>query len=176
MYGTWPIKYSKFVTKIPIFTYSTLVHLDSTLNHSKSCREHFSLLSVQFWGQTDIICRSWKNNSKMMIFTDKIRHRPFESYKNDLYHPIGLKICQHTQIEIGHFLTCPIFNDNPLLNSKHFCTVLLPSIQNIDLGHFRFAPSQNATATISKTILILIGKKTWLSLGSPTHPTFTVSA
>ena len=41
-------KYSKCVTKIPIFTYSTLVHLDSTSNHSKSCRELFSLHSVQF--------------------------------------------------------------------------------------------------------------------------------
>ena len=48
-------KYSKFVTKIPIFTYRTLVHLDSTLNHSKSCRGLFFVHSVQFWDQTDII-------------------------------------------------------------------------------------------------------------------------
>jgi hypothetical protein len=53
----------------------------------------------------DIIFRSWKNNSKMMIFTQKIHHRLFESYKNGLYHPIGLKICQHTQIGWG-FRNC----------------------------------------------------------------------
>ena len=41
-------KYSKFVSKIPIFTYSTLVHLDSTSNHSKSCRGLFFVHSVQF--------------------------------------------------------------------------------------------------------------------------------
>ncbi len=70
-------KFSKFVSKIPIFTYSTPVHLDSTSNHSKSCRGLFFLHSAQFWGQTDVICRSWKNNSKMMIFTEKIHHRPF---------------------------------------------------------------------------------------------------
>ncbi len=75
-------KYLKLVSKIPIFTYSTLVHLDSTSNHSKSCRGLFFLHSVQFWGQTDFICRSWKNNSKMMIFTQKIHRRPFESCKN----------------------------------------------------------------------------------------------
>jgi hypothetical protein len=51
-------KYSKFVTKIPIFTYSTLVHLDSTLNHSKSCRGLFFVHFVKFWGRTDIIWRS----------------------------------------------------------------------------------------------------------------------
>ncbi len=48
MYGTWPKKILKVLTKIPIFTYSTLVHLDSTLNHSKSCRELFFVHSVQF--------------------------------------------------------------------------------------------------------------------------------
>ena len=63
-------KYSKFVTKIPIFSYNTLVHLDSTSNHSKSCRGLFFVHSVEFWGQTDIICRSWKHNSKMMIIID----------------------------------------------------------------------------------------------------------
>jgi len=41
-------KYPKFVTKISIFTYSTLVHLDSTSNHSKSCRGLFFVHSVQF--------------------------------------------------------------------------------------------------------------------------------
>ncbi len=83
-------EYSKFVTKISIFTYSTRVHLDSTLNHSKSCRRHIFVHSVQFWGQTDVIWRSWKNNSKMMIFTKKIHHRPFESYKISSANFIGL--------------------------------------------------------------------------------------
>jgi hypothetical protein len=43
----------------PIFTYSTRVHLDSTLNHSISCRGLFFMHSVQFRGQTDNIWRSW---------------------------------------------------------------------------------------------------------------------
>jgi hypothetical protein len=38
----------KFTSKIPIFTYSTRVHIDSTSNHSKSCRGLFPLHSVQF--------------------------------------------------------------------------------------------------------------------------------
>jgi hypothetical protein len=33
-----------------------------------------------------------KKNFKMMIFTKKIHHRPFESFKNRSNHPIGLKI------------------------------------------------------------------------------------
>ncbi len=41
-------KYSKFVSKIPIFTYSTLVHHDLTSIHSKSCRGLFFVHSVQF--------------------------------------------------------------------------------------------------------------------------------
>jgi hypothetical protein len=36
-----------------------------------------------------------------MIFTTKNHHRPFESYKNSSNHPVGLKICQLTQIELG---------------------------------------------------------------------------
>jgi hypothetical protein len=33
-----------------------------------------------------------------MFFAAKKHHRPFESYKTSSNHPIGLKICQHTQI------------------------------------------------------------------------------
>ncbi len=79
--------------------------------------------SVQFLGQTVIIWRSKGNKSKMTIFTEKIHHRPFESYKNGQYHPIGLKISHHTQIEQGFrrsresknrrlLFTSPIFSDN----------------------------------------------------------------
>ena len=58
------------------------------------------------------------------IFTKKIHHRPFESYKNSSNHLIGLKICQHTQIEQGFqnyyktreservIFTCSIFSDS----------------------------------------------------------------
>jgi hypothetical protein len=41
-------KYSKFVSKIPIFTYITLVHIDSTSNHSKSCRGLFLYILYNF--------------------------------------------------------------------------------------------------------------------------------
>ena len=58
MYGTWSKKIPKFSTKIPIFTFSTRVHLDSTPNHSKSWRGLIFMDSVQFWGQTDIIWQS----------------------------------------------------------------------------------------------------------------------
>ena len=55
MHGAWPKKIPNVTSKIPIFTYRTRVHLDSTSNQSKSCRGLIFVHSVQFGNQTDII-------------------------------------------------------------------------------------------------------------------------
>jgi hypothetical protein len=59
IYGTWSKKYPRFVTKIPIFTYSTRIHIDSTSNHSKSCRGAILSSNGHYFGEAEEIIPRW---------------------------------------------------------------------------------------------------------------------
>ncbi len=121
-------KYPKFVSKIPILTYRTLVHLDSTSNHSKSCRGHifvqfctilynFEVKRTLFGEAGKIIPRWWFSPKKIIIeLSSPIKMasiiRLIWKFASILRLSRAFKIAMKLDDRRCHFLTCLIFNDN----------------------------------------------------------------